>query len=71
MASYRKIGRNWFFRFIDANGVQRERKACPGRHETEAMAAATELEVSKVKAGLIDPRPSGSATTRPGRSPTT
>jgi hypothetical protein len=56
MASYRKLGQNWFYRFLDADGVQRERKGCPGRRETEAMAAAAELEVSKVKAGLIDPK---------------
>jgi site-specific recombinase XerC len=54
MASYRKIGRNWFYRFVD--GVQRERKGCPDRRETEAMAAAAELQISKIKGGLIDPR---------------
>src|SRR5512135_3555183 len=42
MASFRKVGRNWFFRFIDADGVQRERRGCPDRRATEEMARAAE-----------------------------
>jgi integrase len=56
MASFRKIGRNWFYRFIDADGVQRERKGCPDRRETEGMAAAAEAEVAKIRGGYIDPK---------------
>ena len=37
-------------------GVQRERKGCPDRRETEAMAAAAEAEAAKIRAGLIDPK---------------
>src|SRR5918997_2656726 len=59
MASFRKIGRNWFFRYIDADGIQRERKGCPDRRETEGMAAALEAEATKIRAGLIDPKAIG------------
>jgi len=56
MASLRKRGRVWYYRFVDADGISRERKGCPDRRETEAMAAGCEAEASKVKAGLIDPK---------------
>ncbi len=56
MASFRKIGRNWFYRFVDGDGIQRERKGCPDRRETEGMAAAAEAEAAKVRAGIIDPK---------------
>ena len=56
MASFRKIGRNWFYRFVDGDGKQRERKGCPDRRETEGMAAAAEAEAAKVRAGFIDPK---------------
>jgi hypothetical protein len=59
MASFRKIGRNWFYRFIDAGGVQRERKGCPDRRETEGMAAAAEAEAAKIRCGYIDPKDRG------------
>ena len=59
MASLRKRGRVWYYRFVDADGVQHERKGCPDRRETEAMAAAEESEASKVRAGLIDPKALG------------
>ena len=59
MPSVRKRGRVWYYRFVDADGVQHERKGCPDRRETEAMAAASEAEAAKVKAGLIDPKALG------------
>ena len=59
MASLRKRGRVWYYRFVDADGVRHERKGCPDRRETEAMAAAVEAEASKIKAGLIDPKALG------------
>ena len=59
MASLRKRGRVWYYRYVDADGVQHERKGCPDRRETEAMAAALEAEASKVRAGLIDPKAVG------------
>ena len=59
MASFRKLGRNWYYRFVDGHGVQKERKGCPDRRETEGMAAALEGNVAKIKAGLIDPKALG------------
>jgi integrase len=59
MASLRKRGKVWYYRYVDTDGVQHERKGCPDRRETEAMAAAQEAESSKVRAGLIDPKALG------------
>ena len=59
MASLRKRSGVWYYRFVDADGIQHERKGCADRRETEAMAAAAELEASKVRAGLIDPKTIG------------
>ena len=72
MASFRKIGRNWFYRFVNADGVQRERKGCSDRRETEGMAAAAEAEAAKIRCGYIDPKaPSPQAARGPalGRAP--
>ena len=59
MASVRKRGRSWYYRFFDAQGVRHERKGCRDRRETEAMGAAAETEAAKVRAGLIDPKALG------------
>ena len=59
MASLRKRGRFWYYRYVDSDGVQHERKGCPDRRETEAMSAAAESESAKIKAGLIDPKALG------------
>lgn len=59
MPSVRKRGRVRYYRFVDADGVQHERKGCPDRRETEAMGAAVESESAKIKAGLIDPKALG------------
>jgi integrase len=56
MASFRKKGRVWYYRFVDADGVQRERKGCGDRRETESLAAAAEAEAAKVRGGYIDPK---------------
>ncbi len=56
MASFRKIGRNWFYRFTDGDGKQRERKGCPDRRETEGMASAAEAEAANIRHGYIDPK---------------
>jgi hypothetical protein len=40
MASFRKRGKVWFYRFIDASGVQVERKGATDRRVTEGLAAA-------------------------------
>ena len=59
MASLRKIGKNWFYRFVDENGKQVERKGCPDRRETEGLACSAEAETAKVRAGFIDPKARG------------
>jgi site-specific recombinase XerC len=56
MASLRKKGRVWYFRWTDARGKQHERAGCSDKRATEAMAAAKEAEVARQKAGLSDPR---------------
>src|SRR6516162_3009173 len=58
MASFRKVNQNWYYRFVDGNGKQREFKGCPDRRQTEAMAAA-EAEAANVRHGLIDPKARG------------
>src|SRR4051794_1563086 len=56
MASYRKKGRVWYYRFIGPDGIQHEVKGCSDRRETEAMAAAAEAEAAKIRSGYIDPK---------------
>ena len=56
MASLRKRGRLWYFRFVDADGVKRERKGCTDKRATEELARAAESEAARVKSGLIDPK---------------
>ena len=38
MASFRKRGKTWYYRFTGIGGKQHERKGCTDRRETEAMA---------------------------------
>lgn len=56
MASLRKRGRVWYYRYVDADGVSRERKGCTDRRATEELARAAESEAAKIKGGLVDPR---------------
>src|SRR5262245_24897276 len=56
MASLRKRGRVWYYRFVDADGVKREERGWPDRRATEEMARAAEAEAAKTRAGLIDPK---------------
>jgi integrase len=55
MASFRKRGRVWYYRIIDAEGAKVERKGCADRRATESMAHAAETDVAKARAGLADP----------------
>jgi integrase len=59
MASFRKKGKVWYYRYVNADGVKRERKGCPDRRVTEDMARAAESEAAKVRAGLVDPKSEG------------
>src|SRR5262249_52027020 len=56
MASFRKRGRNWYFKFVGADGQPTERKGCPDKRATEQMAAAAEAEAARVRAGFTDPK---------------
>ena len=56
MASLRKRGRVWYYRYVDADGVKHEGKGCPDSRETEEMAAHAEAEAARVRAGLSDPK---------------
>jgi hypothetical protein len=53
MASFRKKGRVWYFRFVDADGVKRERPGCPDRRETENLARRAETEAAKIRSEEI------------------
>jgi hypothetical protein len=44
MASLRKHGRVWYFRFTDASGRRVERKGCTDKRATQEMANAVEIE---------------------------
>jgi len=56
MASFRKRGKVWYYRIVDADGAKVERKGCSDRRATEEMARAAEAEAARGRAGLIDPK---------------
>ena len=56
MASLRKRGKVWYYRYVDSDGVKKEAKGCSDKRATEEMARAAESEAAKVRAGLSDPR---------------
>ena len=56
MASLRKRGKIWYYRFVDADGGRRERKGSPDRRATAELAAAAEMTAAKVRAGILDPK---------------
>src|SRR5947209_5869279 len=56
MASLRKRGKNWYFRYTDADGVKREGKGCSDKRATQEMANAAEAEAGKIRSGMIDPK---------------
>ena len=51
MAQIVKRGRQWYYRFTDANGRRVMRKGCPDRRETEAMATMAEAEARRSARG--------------------
>lgn len=55
MTSFRKKNGIWFFRFVNAEGKQRERKGHADLITTKLMAGKEESEVSKIRNKLIDP----------------
>jgi Phage integrase, N-terminal SAM-like domain len=54
MASFRKHGKLWYFRYIDASGKQIERKGHWDKKTAQAMARVAEDEAAKVRTGMID-----------------
>jgi integrase len=56
MASLRKRGKVWYYRFMDADDSRPERRGCPDRRATEEMAREAESQAAKTRAGLIDPK---------------
>src|SRR5262249_7847072 len=56
MASLRKHGSVWYYRFTDADGIKRERKGCTDRRVTEELARAAESEAAKIRSGLVNPK---------------
>jgi integrase len=56
MASYRKKGKVWYYRFVDGDGIPREAAGCPDRRATEDIARKVETEAARIRAGELDPR---------------
>jgi hypothetical protein len=54
MASVRKKGNIWYYRFTDADGVRRELPGCTDKRETEGMLAAARAEAAKIRNGHVD-----------------
>jgi hypothetical protein len=54
MASFRKRGKLWYYRYVDGDGVSRTVKGCTDKRATEDLARAAEICAAKVKAGLSD-----------------
>src|SRR4051812_10975922 len=67
MASLRKRGKIWYYRFTDADGVKQSWKGCSDKKATEEMARQAESAVARTKAGLSDPKAERMA--REGRRP--
>ena len=56
MASFRKHGEVWYYRYVDSTGKQVERKGHWDKKTAQAMARKAEDEAAKVRSGLIDPK---------------
>jgi integrase len=54
MASYRRKNGVWYYRFVDGDGRQRERKGHADLITTKAMARKAEDATARVRSGLID-----------------
>src|SRR5262249_46829559 len=56
MSSVRKRSGAWYARWVDADGVLRERRAGTDRRSAEQLGAALEAEAVRVRTGVVDPR---------------
>lgn len=54
MASFRKRGKVWYYRFTDENGLKCSRKGCTDKRATEQLARDAETLIARRKAGLSD-----------------
>ncbi len=59
MASFRKHGKVWYYRFVDGDGKKLERKGCSDRRMTEDIARAAESEAASIRGGLANPKELG------------
>jgi integrase len=55
IGSYRKRGKTWYYRYVDADGVKRECKGCTDKRVTEEIARQAVAEAARQRAGLVDP----------------
>jgi site-specific recombinase XerC len=53
MASLRKRGKNWYYRYSNEDGVKVERKGCSDKKVTEGLAREAESQVARIKAGDV------------------
>src|SRR4051794_38430184 len=58
MASFRKKGKTWYYRFINHKGTQVERKGHWDLVTTKALARQDEDRAAKIRAGLHSPETS-------------
>ncbi len=56
MASFRKRGKVWYYRFVDADGQKQEQKGCSDRRVTEEIARAAESSAARIRSRLDDPK---------------
>jgi hypothetical protein len=54
MASLRKRGKVWYYRYVDADGVKRTVRGCSDRRASEELARDAEAQAAKMRAGLVD-----------------
>ena len=59
MASLRKKGKTWYYRYTDADGVARELPGCSDKRETEAMLADALAESRESGTATSTERPPG------------
>ena len=57
MAHFRKRGDKWYFRYVDAAGVERERRGCPDLKVTKELARAAEAEAADAPEEPADEEP--------------
>lgn len=54
MASLRRKGNVWYYRYVDGTGRKVERAGCSTKEATAAMAAHAEAEAARVRSGFVD-----------------